>query len=116
MINAYALSKARYLVDKCGTKEILINNELFAKYCSDVEIFKILPNLSEILGDLHDANSVPIAPFVCILWALYEKDIVDEQAIKTPEEYFRLMFTHEDAAKKIEFFYNNFNENRHDNE
>ncbi len=116
MINSYAVSKARYLVDKCGTKEILINNELFAKYCNDVEIFKALPNLSVILDGLNDANAVPIAPFVCILWALYEKDIVDEQPIKTPEEYFRFIFAHEEAHKKIKFFYDNFNEARYDDE
>jgi hypothetical protein len=46
MINSFAVGKARLLVDRCGTKEVLINNELFAKYCKDIEIFKLIPDLS----------------------------------------------------------------------
>jgi len=112
MINSYALSKARYLVDKCGTKEILINNELFAKYCNDIKIFKTLPDLRNILT--ARIVPAPVAPLVCIVWALVEKDIVDEKPIKAEEEYFRLIFFHEDASKRIKFFYYNLNENKYD--
>jgi hypothetical protein len=67
----------------------------------------ILPSLSVELRHLADVNSIPIAPLVCVLWALYEKDVVDEQQIKTPEEYFHLIFSHEDAVEEIKFFYYN---------
>jgi len=113
MINSYILSKARYLVDKCGSKEILINNEVFIKQCNSVEMLNtILPSLSVELRHLADVNSIPIAPLVCVLWALYEKDVVDEQQIKTPEEYFHLIFSHEDAVEEIKFFYYNLNDYR----
>jgi len=112
MINSYALSKARYLVDKCGSKEILITNELFVKQCNEIKIFKTLPDLRDILT--ARIAPAPVVPLVCIAWALVEKDIVDEKPIKTSEEYFRLIFTHEDAARRIQFFYYNLNENKYD--
>ncbi len=114
MVESRALSKARLMVDKSGTKEILINNEIFVKLCSEIEIFKNIPNLLSMLGSLNDANSAPVAPFVFILWALYEKDIENEHPVRTFEEYFGDIFTHENAAKRMEFFYYNFNVKKYD--
>ena len=115
MINSYALSKARYMVDKCGTKEILINNELFAKHCNDVEIFKTLPDLATLMYEESFPKSENLASYICLVWGLLEQSIVDETFEKIQNDFMNLIPIHKDSVfSKIEFFYNSCNVNKYD--
>jgi len=115
MINEYALSKARYLVDKCGTKEILINNELFAKHCNDVEIFKKIPDIATLMHEENFPKNENLAYYICLVWGLFEKSIVEDTSEKIQNTFLSQISMHKDSAfSRIEFFYNNLNVHKYD--